>query len=224
MQGARKDRILAASFRDRTIFHITHIRNLPGILTHGELVCDSEASRKNLIEIDIGMPSIKARRRTTVVPCGQGGTPADYVPFYFGPRSPMLFSISRGNVQTYSEGQDPVIYLVTTLATVRSAGLPCVFTEGNAGAGFVEFHDDDAQLLESSIDWALMRARYWTDTADDPARANRRQAEYLVHRAMPTSLLRMIAARTEARAGEVMAIMAGAGSAVPVSVRPDWYY
>lgn len=112
---------------------------------------------------------------------------------------------------------------MTSVAVVRAAGLRTVFTEGNAGAAFVQFHED-GPLLESSIDWPLMGERYWNDTPDDPGRANRRQAEYLVHQAVPVGVIRMLAARTEARAAQIRGIMGAGALASPVSVRPDWYY
>jgi len=113
-----------SSYQDRQLYHITHIRNLPRILATGQLLCDAEVARQSLVETDIGMPSIKARRRRTLVTCGAGGTPADYVPFYLGPRSPMLFSISRGRVPRYTEGQDPVVYAPVQAGLSRQ--LSCV--------------------------------------------------------------------------------------------------
>ncbi|MFK0214956.1 DUF4433 domain-containing protein [Streptomyces sp. NPDC090298] len=215
---------MLAPAQNRPIYHITHIRNLSDILTSQALLCESAVAQQGVSYMDIGMPSIKDRRRRTVVSCHPGGTPCDYVPFYFGPRSPMLYSIYRGNVPSYREGQDPVVYLVTTLASVRATGRTAVFTEGNAGAGFVDFHADDASLLEKTIDWDLMQERYWFDTPDDPARANRRQAEYLVHGSVPSGAIQNIVVRTEARAEQAREVIAEFGIDLPVVVYNGWYY
>jgi hypothetical protein len=209
---------------DRPVYHITHIDNISGIVARRNLYPDNAAASGEFVVTDIGMPSIKARRRTTQVPCGPGGTPADYVPFYFGPRSPMLFSISKGNVPTYQEGQASVVYLVTTVGAVRSAGLSAVFTEGNAGAGFVTFREDEPLQLEAAVDWPLMKQRYWFDTPDDPGRANRRQAEYLVHGSVPISLIRWAGAMTDEVAGSLRTAFASASLTVDVRVVPGWYY
>ncbi len=136
----------------------------------------------------------------------------------------MLFSIHKGNVPSYRDGQDPVVYLVTTLAVVRATGNPAVFTEGNAGAAFVKFHKDEPTSLESAIDWALMKERYWFDTPEDPTRANRRQAEFLVHKAVPLDAIQNIVVRNEARANEVREISRRFGVSIPVMVYNNWYY
>ncbi len=62
---------------------------------------------------DVGNQGIKARRSRRAVPVGPGGVVADYAPFYFAPRSPMMFAIEHGNVPTYSSGCDELIYLVS---------------------------------------------------------------------------------------------------------------
>nr|WP_233477766.1 DUF4433 domain-containing protein [Streptomyces sp. SID7804] len=209
---------------NRPIYHITHIRNLRGILQRGGLFSDNFAVQNGIIDTDIGMAGIKQRRRTTAVGCGPGGTPADYVPFYFGYRSPMLRSIHVGNVPTYREGQEPVIYLTSSLAAVRNAGLSAVFSEGNAGATFVDFHADDAELCEKLIDWPLMTQKWWNDIPEDPNRASRRQAEYLVHRFFPVGLVASIVTQNERRAAEVGKILTDNGASISTMVYPQWYY
>ena len=47
---------------------------------------------------NIAYESIQDRRSIKSVPCGVGGSLHDYVPFYFAPRSPMLYTIHRGNL------------------------------------------------------------------------------------------------------------------------------
>jgi len=82
------------------------------------------------------------------------GTLHDYVPFYFAPRSPMLFTISRGNVPTCSN-QEPVVHLVTNIQAVQAAGLPFVFTDGHGIMQLTSFFEDLAQL--DHVDWTIMR-------------------------------------------------------------------
>ena len=65
--------------------------------------------RQRINYVDIAYQGIQDRRATTRVPCGAEGVLHDYVPFYFAPRSPMLYTIHKGNVESYREGQAPVI-------------------------------------------------------------------------------------------------------------------
>jgi len=48
------------------------------------------------------------------VPLAPYGCVADYVPFYFAPRSPMLYKLHKGGVPNYTGGQDPLVYLVSS--------------------------------------------------------------------------------------------------------------
>lgn len=52
---------------------------------------------------------------------------SEYVPFFFAPKAPMLFFINR-NVDIYQEGQEPLVYLVSSVQAVHEAGLSFVFT------------------------------------------------------------------------------------------------
>ena len=109
------------------IYHITSVDNLPGIIKEGGLFCDRDA--KNIQFVSIGHKRIKERRLRKRVPLGPGGVLADYVPFYFAPRSPMLFTINKGNVEGYTGGQEPIVHLVSSTEAVDAEELEWVFTE-----------------------------------------------------------------------------------------------
>jgi hypothetical protein len=84
------------------IYHITHIDNLKSILSAGRLLAYNAMSAAKTQYPNIAYENIQDRRATTYVPCGRGGVLHDYVPFYFAPRSPMLYTINRGNVEKYT--------------------------------------------------------------------------------------------------------------------------
>lgn len=126
---------------------ITHVSNLPSVLQLGGLCCDNRRNRDGIVCKGIAYQHIKDRRARKRVPLGQGGTLADYVPFYFGPRSPMLYTINKGNVPGYSDGQSPVLHLVSSVEEIVEAGLPFVFTDGHAEMGYSDFFDDLSSTL-----------------------------------------------------------------------------
>jgi hypothetical protein len=200
------------------IYHITPIDNLPGIIKQGGLFCDRDA--KDIQFVSIGHKNIKERRLRKRVRCGTGGVVADYVPFYFAPRSPMLYTINRGNVEGYKRGQTPIVHLVSSTEAVDAEGLDWVFTEGHAVMDYTDFFDDFADL--DKIDWPLMNSRYWNDTDADPDRCRRRQAEFLVHGFFPWKLVLGIGVCNTAIEQEAREIVKGKTPAV--EVRQGWYY
>jgi hypothetical protein len=68
------------------IYHITHIDNLPRIITAGGLRCDRLRMQNGETVLGIAHQHIKDRRAKRLVPVAAKGTLADYVPFYFAPR------------------------------------------------------------------------------------------------------------------------------------------
>lgn len=102
------------------IYHITHVDNLPGILADGGLVSDPTMIGRGGAIATIGMSSIKQRRLALPVDCHPGDQVGDYVPFYFCPRSIMLFVIHCANHPelTYRGGQGPIIHLEADLNEV----------------------------------------------------------------------------------------------------------
>jgi hypothetical protein len=205
------------------LYHFTHFRNLPSIFEIGELRCDNAVREAQCLTVEVGNRSIKDRRRALRVPCGPRGVVADYVPLYFAPRSPMLYSIHRGNVPEYPDGQPPLVYLTTNVESLLEAGVATVFTDGNASSALTEFFMD-ANELPTRIDWDLMQARMWNDTADDGDRMRRRMAEALVHEALPATSIMSIACFDQRHAEHVTELLDTAGFGVEVQIRRDWYY
>lgn len=204
------------------IYHITHVDNLESILTTGGLLAYNAMNVGALDYINIAYTSIQSRRARTPVPVAAGGVLHDYVPFYFAPRSPMLYTISRGNVEGYTEGQQPVIHLVSTAQIVQSAKLPFAFTDGHAIVAISEFFDDLSQL--NRIDWNIMRSRYWFDTIEDGDRKRRRQAEFLVYNSFSWHLITEIGVINTTIHARVQQVLQKFTISGQVRVRPNWYY
>jgi hypothetical protein len=132
----------------------------------------------------------------------------------------MLFAISRGAVEGYTEGQRPVIYLRSSVEAVNATGRGWVFTEGHADMAFTDFFDDLKDL--DKIDWPLMAATYWNDTDEDPDRKRRRQAEFLVHEFFPWELVSYIGVYDLSVAKIVGEIIKGGSP--EIGIQRGWYY
>lgn len=204
------------------IYHITHLRNLRGILARGGLCCDAVAHAEGLCEVSIAHAHIKERRRRRLVPAGPQGALADYVPFYFATRSPMLYTISRGNVAGYEDGQARVLYLVSSVERVLRERVPFVFSDGHADMELSAFYTDHADLRR--VDWKIMRATYWHDTNEDPDRKRRRQAEFLVYQFAPWHLIEGIAVFDGTMLSGLEALLASARHRPQVRHMPRWYF
>ncbi|MEF9903985.1 type II toxin-antitoxin system toxin DNA ADP-ribosyl transferase DarT [Streptomyces sp. P9-A2] len=214
---------LVTNVGERRLFHFTHVRNLRDILTEKQLVSDTVMQGRGGVLLECGDREVKAERRTRRITVPPYGCPADYVPFYFAPRSPMLYVISRGGVPTYREGQTPLVYLVTSVGAVVESGRPFVFSDGNC-ANEITQHFTTLGEMPTVVDWEIMAARYWANTADDGDRMRRRMAELLVLEHLPVTALHEVGAYDHAHAQQAHRLLREAGAELPLSVRREWYY
>lgn len=196
------------------LYHFTHIEHLESIVARG-LVSDSMAQASGLVSVDVGNQGIKERRRRRTVPIEPGGVVADYVPFYFAYRSPMMFTIAGGNVPTYTRGCDDLVYLVTTIERLVKLGSSLVYTDRNATLRIATFTDDVARL-DGLIDWQLMRQRMWNSTPDQLDRQERRMAECLAYQRVAWEAFQEVVTRTPSCAKRACQLLATVRPAVPI--------
>ena len=103
------------------IYHITHVDNLAAIVREGVLISDTTMLERGGPSVTIGMSAIKRRRvEDLTVSCHPGTKVGDYVPFYFCPRSVMLYLIYRANHEdlSYRGGEGPIVHLEADLHEV----------------------------------------------------------------------------------------------------------
>lgn len=206
-----------------TVCHFTHLEHLATIVEHG-LLSDTRAQNDGHLTSEAGEPRIKARRSRQHVTAGPGGVVADYVPFYFRSRSPMLFSIQRGNVPSFSGDAHDLVYLITSVEDLLRQELTLVYTDRNAALA-VSSHSDHLDDLDELIDWEVMDSPYWANTDEDPDRKERRMAECLVHGRVPWTAFTSIAVFDKARERRVREILDSLeGPHPPVRVVPRAYF
>jgi len=208
--------------QDFELYHITCYKNLNGILTDGMLICKNNIDSKRTDYISIAYETLQDRRKNRVVPLPPYGNLHDYVPFYFAPRSPMLYAIRRGCVEGYQEGQENIIYFVVKTSKVLELNLEFVFTDGHPIIFYSKFYKklDDMKCL----DWEIMKERYWRNTDDDGDRKRRRQAEFLIYQTVPIDLIERIVVMNQGIARLINALLVKYQEKIPVEVRRDWYY
>ena len=142
------------------LYHITHVDNIASIVADGLLLSDAAMVARGGPASRIGMSNTKTRRLTLPVDCHPGDRVGDYIPFYFCPRSIMLYVIYCANHQdlTYRGGQAPIVHLESDLHDVVSwaniQNRRWAFSLSNAGARYAEFRSTITDL--DQIDWAAV--------------------------------------------------------------------
>jgi hypothetical protein len=206
------------------VYRIIYLANLDTILCRGGMHAPNHVPNDGLHYRTIHNVDIQNERHVRRVPCGPRGTLHDYVPFYFGHLSPMLFQLKTNRVAGYMEGQQPLVYLVSTVQAVTEAGHAFVFSNGHGIAAYTEWFDDVAQL--GRVDWDVVYRRYWSDNMNDMDRQRRKQAEFLVHQFCPWALVQEIGVMNDAAKMRVEAILGSFDASLdrPVNIQDAWYY
>jgi ssDNA thymidine ADP-ribosyltransferase, DarT len=157
-----------------------------------------------------------------VVPVRPFGVVADYAPFYFAPRSPMMNAISHGRVPHFGTDLTGLMYLVTTTQALVGAGLEVLITDRNARLDYAEIRPEAD--CDGLVDWELMKETWWFDTLEYPDRSERRMAECLAHQCVPFDIFQQIGVHGDPQAAAVRAVLARHGKTTPVYVRQNWYF
>jgi hypothetical protein len=207
------------------IYHITHVDNIAQIVADGALWSDAVMVARGGPATMIGMSAIKLRRlRELPVKCHPGDYVGEYVPFFFCPRSIMLYILHRSNHPelTYRGGQGLIVHLEADLresvAWAEADGRRWAFSLSNAGAFYAEFRNDLGHL--DDVDWGAVR----NNDFRTPEVKEGKQAEFLMHETFPWHLVRRVGVPSGAMQERVVTALDAAAHCPPVVVRPDWYF
>lgn len=203
------------------IYHICHVDRLPSIIASAGLLSDAVLLNQALPGTTIGMNHIKQRRLQLELDSHPGLHVGECVPFYFCPRSVMLYLISRRPPDlAYTDGQGPIVHLEADLhATVQWANAQTrrwAFTLSNAGSYYFEDRADLARLNE--INWDAVAARIWSSCKEP------KQAEFLLEQSFPWHLIERIGVQSRQIYTQVANVLPAQGHRPTVELRPEWYY
>ena len=176
--------------------------------------------------MSIGMSKLKTRRLKELrVTCHPGDFVGEYVPFYFCPRSVMLFILHRGNHPdvSYKGGQSPIVHLEADLHAVVAWATEkkrrWAFSLSNAATRYnTEFRNDLNNL--DQINWTAVNAHYWSA----PEVTEGKQAEFLLYGSFPWKLVERIGVHTRATGNKATSAVAAGDHQPTVQIIPDWYY
>ena len=207
------------------IYHITHVSNLASIVANQGLVSDAKRITDRLSCSLVGMSTIKQRRLQEIeVSCYPGTKVGQYVPFYFCPRSIMLYILYRGNHQeiTYTGGQKPIIHLQADLYSViqwaNTQNINWAFSDRNAGAYFATFYNNISYL--SKLNWSAIKA---TDFRDAQIKEGK-QAEFLMLDFFPWQLIEKIGTLNNTIVPIIQSALTSVKHQPMISVERNWYF
>jgi ssDNA thymidine ADP-ribosyltransferase, DarT len=210
---------------NQKIWHITHWENLPGILQHGALLSDAKRLEMKLNCSIVGMSKIKERRLKEIEVSSHPGTMVgQYVPFYFCPRSVMLYILFRGNSPDldYAGGQGPIVHLQADLKRVidwaEETEIQWAFSDRNAGAYFATFSSEQDDL--AGLDWAAIGNPDFRSSVVKEGK----QAEFLVFESFPWDLFECVGVYSERIRQNVEELLEDAQPRPNIIIRRDWYY
>jgi len=169
-------------FKHRSVYHFTHLDNLPGILEHG-LLSTSENNRLGIKYNSVALSDIQSNRATMPVTCGNGGVVHDYVPLYFCKRSSMLLYLVRNKVVD----QRFIIYFEFPILIMND--YPSVFCDAAANTRIhPNFYGDFSDLEQ--LNWEAIDNLKWSMPNDSLKQA--RMAELLIHKRIDTASISRI--------------------------------
>lgn len=177
---------------------------------------------KNPSYVNIGKQDIIAKREHKHVEVEPFGSIHDYVSFYFAPRSPMLYSISKGASDTDCKQSD-IVYIVSTLPVIQQAGLRFAFTTGQAIMALSTQHNQVIDLQR--INWDIIKSAYWHDKPPEyPDRKRQRMAEFLVYQFVPVGCTLGLGVFNKKMEETVIEMVQKSELQIPVKQKPGWYF
>ena len=85
-----------------------------------------------------------------------------YIPFYFGPRSPMLYVIQKGHNGVTCYHPSVLVYCIVRLSDIREQGIDCMFTDGHAFSAITRYYSkEDLGRINEIINKEDVYAKFW---------------------------------------------------------------
>jgi len=202
-------------------YRITHIQNLPFILERG--IVTKHHAQASAAYIHIGNPEIIDVRSAAPVRIGGYGHIGDYVPFYFTPKSIMLYNILTGYWHPKVPKREKSEILVIRCLIGKLATQPrWFFTDGQAN-DMASTHFNDLGHLDK-IDWENIQRSNFSKSDGDFDRPRRYQAEFLVQEAVPLECIESLNVYNQEAAAYVQGLLDQNSINLAVHIQPPYFF
>ncbi len=156
-------------------FRITHIDNISYINKYGLVRVDSPQRDPNYVNIgDKKVIDVRASRDV------KGYHLNEYIPFYLGPRSPMLYVIQHGYNGVKLVKAEDIVYCVIRLDELVKNEVDCIFTDGHALSVLTSFYEKNMlPRIDEIVKYEDVYSSQWNLDSDLDLK-RRKEAELLV--------------------------------------------
>jgi ssDNA thymidine ADP-ribosyltransferase, DarT len=201
----------ADTLLEQRIYHLTHLRSLPGILAEGAIVAGA------IPQLDLSTAELREERADIVIGPDDVRL-TEFVPFFLSPEATLWQSVRSGRDHPRLSGAarsaEPFdfVFLVSTVRNVLANGPAFVLADGNVEGTTTRFATtrEDAERM-------LYRLRAESDTE---RLAN---AELLVASRLPLESVTLIGVANDKVRSAVRDVLAGSDFTPKISVYPPWF-
>lgn len=199
-------------------FRILHISNIPYLLKYGFVHKNSEYADPNYVPIGDSSVIVSRDDRTIYKDYKIG----DCIPFYFGPRSPMLYVIQHGYNNVVRYNAEDLVYAVIRLDDIVEHNIKCVFTDGHAlDLLTTTYTSDKLSMIDDIISYSDVYATNWANNENDRDLKRRKEAELLLIDELPPQYIRGFAVYNEKAKQQILEYGIDAAK---IAVRPNYYF
>ena len=164
------------------LYRMTHIENISHITKHG--LTHRNSKNANLNYVPIGDKTLINTRNSIILKDDR--LIGDYIPFYFGFRTPMLFVIQNGFNGVIPTEAENIVYCVTSIREILDSKLDFIFTDGHANDSFTSrFSKAKINEIEDLLDFKAIQSKVWKDE-NDLDKKRRKEAELLLEHDLPS--------------------------------------
>lgn len=204
------------------VYRIVHISNIRQVLEKGMFAANHPRASDTYRLIGNGRLTKQRRQHPAKPPAT--GVLGDYIPFYFGRHSIMLYQIHTGHGSVVKSTQDAIVYLLCSIDSLEAAGCTYYFTDGHAKNNHTRFFSNRTDL--EKLDWEVITDKYWSNTEEDRDRQRRKQAELLVKSHVPVDCIDAIVVKTAAARAKIQEILVHLKLSINCVVKADgsFYY
>ena len=202
------------------VYRIVHFNNLTHILKHGIAI---KGHGDMLPEyINIGNSEIIQSRDLFPVKIKDYGYIGDYIPFYWGTQSIMLYNILTGLNGVQKQLPNDIVYICCFINDLINNCSKFFFTDGQANKKFTKHFNDLTDL--DNIDWKVVNGSDFKKTEADIDLPRRYQAEFLAHQYLPVSCINSLVVYDENRKKDIQLLLADNELEIEIKVAKKDFY